>query len=145
MKPLTSVHVVNYSCGNCGEEEEHAKLCSSCKAPMRIIQVVELYGEEADEFLQNLKQQSQTEEKHKGVSSIQYDDSVVGINEDDIEEVEDPGVDDGLELGDIYPDEDDDEKKSRYVGDIGDDFESALDILDQEDEDDDDLTDLPEL
>ncbi len=143
VKPLNSVHVIHYSCSNCGEEEEYAKLCSPCKAPMRVIQVVELYGEEADEYLAKLNQKKELSESKENSSSVQYDDSVLGISEEeeDFEEDEKKSDVEKVALGDIFPDE---ENKKNYVSDLGDDFEAALDVLDQED-DDEDIEDLPEL
>jgi hypothetical protein len=142
VKPLNSVHVIHYSCSNCGDEEEYAKLCSSCKAPMRVIQVVELYGEEADEYLEKLNQKEESSKKKENSGGVQYDDSVLGMSEEeDFESDEGKSDVDDVALGDIFPDE---EGKKNYVDDLGDDFEAALDILDQE-EDDEDIEDLPEL
>ena len=138
VRPLTSVHVVHYACTNCGEEEEDVQLCSACKAPSRVIKVTELYGEEATEYLETLKKEPAKEAS--GIQSEQYDDSILGVGG---EEVVGEGAVDNVALGEIFP-ESEDSKDKNYVEDLGDDFESALDILDQED-DDEDLEDLPEL
>ncbi len=144
MKPLVSVHVVHYSCSNCGEEIEEAKMCKECSAPMRVIQVVELYGDEANEFLENLKTSSEKKEEKVNVCEVQFDESVMGA---DVEEEEDFVETDDLELGEIFPDEDDDSAKGKtFVDDLGDDFEAALGVLDQEEEElGEDIGDLPEL
>lgn len=55
VKPMITVQIINYHCSNCGEEVEEVKLCSSCKAPMRVIQVTEKYGAEAEKYLEDLK------------------------------------------------------------------------------------------
>ena len=147
MKPLVSVHVVHYSCSNCGEEMEEVKMCKECNAPMRVIQVVELYGNEANEYLENLKENSEKKEEKKKVGGIEFDDSVIGAEAEGLE-VEEESIDDGdeVELGEIFPDEDEEGGSKKYVGDMGEDFEAALDILDQEDEElGDDIEDLPEL
>ncbi len=138
MKPLISVHVVHYSCSNCGEEIEEVKMCKECSAPMRVIQVAELYGEEAEEYLETLKENSKKNLPKEKSPVIQFDEDI------EIEE-EEEGLSDDVELGEIFP-EDDSLPNKTYVDDLGDDFEAALDILDQEDEDfSDDIDDLPEL
>lgn len=147
MKPLVSVHVVHYSCSNCGEETEEVRMCKECSAPTRVIQVAELYGEEANEYLEKLKEGQKSREKESKVSGLQFDDSISGFQTEE-EEVEEIDGTDEVELGEIFPEEEDDEKNpgKKYVSDLGDDFEAALDILDQEDDDlGDDIEDLPEL
>jgi len=144
VKPLVSVHVVHYACSNCGDEIEEVKMCSACNAPMRVIQVVELYGDEANEYLENLREKEKDVKKEQKVNGVQFDESVSGSDVGDEGDVS-TGVDESLELGEIFPDEGDEEERT-YVGDLGDDFESALDILDQEDEElGEDIEDLPEL
>lgn len=142
MKPLVSVHVVHYSCTNCGEEKEEMKTCSECSAPMRVIQVAELYGDEANEYLESLKEESKNEPEDKKVSGVQFDDSVSGA------EVEEADLPEEVGLDDIYPEEKEKEGKAArktYIDDLGSDFEQALDILDQDDEGFDDVENLPEL
>jgi predicted RNA-binding Zn-ribbon protein involved in translation (DUF1610 family) len=53
--PRKSVHVVYFSCPHCGEEIEDIKLCRECGEPMRVINVVEKFGEEAEKRLEELK------------------------------------------------------------------------------------------
>ena len=145
MKPLVSVHVVHYACANCGEETEEVKMCKECNAPMRVIQVVELYGDEANEYLDSLKETSEKKQEKK-VGGVEFDDSVSGAEAEGLE-IEEESLDDTdeVELGEIFPEEEDGEQKA-YVGDLGDDFEAALDILDQEDDElGEDIEDLPEL
>jgi hypothetical protein len=148
MKPLVSLHVVHYSCTNCGEETEEVKMCDACNAPMRVIQVVELYGDEANEYLEDLKEQASKNVKKEKVSEVQFDSSVTGADVDSLGEEDVLDDADDIELGEIFPEDDEEEEgsKKKYVNDLGDDFEAALDILDQEDEDmPDDIEDLPEL
>lgn len=57
VKQMITVQIVHYHCANCGDEIEEVKLCTSCKAPMRVIQVTEKYGAEAEKFLEELKKQ----------------------------------------------------------------------------------------
>ena len=56
--PRKSVHVVYVSCPHCGEEIEDIKLCPDCGEPMRVINVVEKFGEEAEKLLEELKKKS---------------------------------------------------------------------------------------
>lgn len=149
MKPLVSIHVVHYSCSNCGEEIDEVKMCKDCNAPMRVIQVAELYGDEANEYLDNLKEVDKSKTPEQKVSTVQFDESVSGL-QDEESETEDKSVfdndNDNVELAEIFPEEEGGSEKRTYVGDLGDDFEAALDTLDQEDEDiGDDIEDLPEL
>lgn len=148
MKPLVSVHVVHYSCSNCGEEIDEVKMCKDCNAPMRVIQVAELYGDEANEYLDNLKEAEKSKAPEKKSSTMQFDDSVSGEESEDLglEEEAVPEDNDDVELGEIFPEEEEGDERRTYVGDLGDDFEAALDVLDQEDEDlEDDVENLPEL
>lgn len=147
MKPLVSVHVVHYSCSNCGEETQEVKMCNECSAPMRVIQVAELYGDEANEYLENLKQEETKESKDKSVGGVQFDDSVSGVEQEELDsESVEPEEEDDVELAEIFPEEEDDNSRRTYVGDLGDDFETALEELDKEDDDlGDDVEDLPEL
>lgn len=55
VRSVITVQVIHYCCSNCGEEIEEMKSCPSCKAPMRVLQVKELYGDEATKFLESLK------------------------------------------------------------------------------------------
>ena len=147
MKPLVSIHVVHYSCSNCGEEKEEVKMCNDCNAPMRVIQVAELYGEEANEYLDNLKEVEKDKPSERKASTLQFDESVSGAESEESESTEETTQDaDDVELAEIFPEEEDGNERRTYVGDLGDDFEAALDVLDQEDEDlGDDVEDLPEL
>ncbi len=147
MKPLVSIHVVHYSCSNCGEEVDEVKMCKDCNAPMRVIQVAELYGDEANEYLDNLNEAEKRKLPEKKVGTMQFDDSVSGEETEEFGVEEESGqASDDVELAEIFPEEEDEDGRRTYVGDLGDDFEAALDVLDQEDEDlEDDVENLPEL
>ena len=47
-----SVHVVFFSCAECGEEVDEIKICPECGKPMKVIDVVEKFGEDADRYLE---------------------------------------------------------------------------------------------
>lgn len=55
VRSVVTVQVIHYCCSNCGEEIEEMKTCPSCKAPMRVLQVKELFGDEATKFLDSIK------------------------------------------------------------------------------------------
>lgn len=151
MKPLVSLHVVNYSCPNCGEEVEEVKMCAGCKAPMRVIKTMELYGDEANQYLETLKEGDKKKAIKNDNGGVQFDDSVIGADADEIESVDEKidstEEDNGLELGEIYPDSDDGASERKYnIGELDSDFEEALGFLDQEDDDiPEDMKGLPEL
>lgn len=153
VKPLVSVHVVHYACSNCDEESEEVKMCKECNAPSRVIKVSELYGQEATDYLDNLKEEKENLKKKKApsVSGVQFDDSVSGAETDDYEEEtfskEEKAEEEDVALSEIFPEEEEEYgEKKKFVDDLGDDFEAALDVLDQEDEGlDSDVEDLPEL
>jgi hypothetical protein len=148
MKPLVSLHIIHYSCPNCGEEVEEVKMCKGCNAPMRVIKTVELYGDEANEYLDNLQETNKKETVEKKTRSVEFDDSVIGSESDELAINEDEESS-SLELGEIFPEQEDDDENSErkyVVGDLGADFEEALGFLDQEDDEiSDDMKDLPEL
>lgn len=150
-KKINSIHIVVFACSNCGEEFEELRLCKECKSPMKVIQVVEKFGSEAEEYLAKLKKDGvwdDTSVRPKdhddvhdgGVSSKsdELDDIDIRIaGEDDIVESDD------LVLEDIYPDDDSSGAVKPGKADL--DWADALDKLDEE-EDTSDLGDgLPEL
>lgn len=147
VKSLLSVHVVHYTCANCGEEHEEVKLCTACKAPMKVIQVVELFGEDAAKYLDQLKKGKKEEELNRNLSARQFDDTVLGAESEEMDKevhvTEEPAAEevDSSGLTDIFPD--DGEVHASAVADDMD-FADALDILDQE-ETSEDIEDIPEL
>ncbi|KKR05766.1 MAG: hypothetical protein UT34_C0002G0273 [candidate division WS6 bacterium GW2011_GWF2_39_15] len=138
--PVKSIHVVVYACTNCGEEVEELKLCKECNSPMKVIQVFEKFGEDADKYLSQLKKEGEwdadsvTPKKAHAVNDG-------GIDSDDLEELDIPikGIaDDPFEeekvdvddLTDIFPD---DGQTAGVEPDV--DFQKALSALDEEEED----------
>ena len=161
VKPLKSIQIVVFSCGNCGEEIEELKLCPDCKAPMRVVQVIEKYGDDAEAYLRALKGKITEEEivsdsdvadldksedlSHGIVSSKELDDlDAKDGNTDNLVE----GLDEGID--EIFPD-DSAGGSSPVTKDK--DFEEALKALDEEEEapsydgfgGGDDNDELPEL
>ena len=137
VKATTSVHVVIFSCSNCTHEVEELKLCSECGKPMRVINVVEKFGEEADELIQKLKKDI------KGEDFVAIDEDapvIIKLSEED--HIEEEKEEDSGALGVIFPD-DDQTNTSSEGADI--DFMDALEKLDEEDEDPGEFNELPEL
>lgn len=158
-KAINSIHIVLFTCPNCGEEFEELRLCQECKSPMKVIQVIEKFGAEADEYLAKLKKEGvwedtsvrpKKEEKHDGGISATDDDELDDIDikiagergEDHEEEDDDEDKDEEVELIEIFPEDDDDKNAPKSHN--SDDLKDILDKLDEEDTEDVDAT-LPEL
>ena len=149
-----SVHVVFFSCPDCGEETEHIQLCPDCSKPMRVIDVVEKFGDEADAFLMKVQERIENGTlKKDDLISIDEDEQpnvIVLANDDSLDDG--AVVDDGVDtLGDILPDDEDDEKVTSSAPEGLTDLDDIVAELDKEEDDDfplvDDLGDegLPEL
>jgi hypothetical protein len=137
IKPVNSIHIVVYACSNCGEELEELKLCNECNSPMKVIQVLEKYGDEADQYLEKLKKEGnwdadavqpkkKAETDDGGISADEIDNldiPITGVHEEEEEE--------SVALGDIFPD---DEESSSKPANKDIDFMEALEKLDEEDE-----------
>jgi predicted RNA-binding Zn-ribbon protein involved in translation (DUF1610 family) len=143
-----SVHVVFYSCPDCGDEVEHIEFCSKCDKEMGVIDVVQKFGSEAQEIIEKLKaltslQKEENEEESPNIIIISEDDEeIVNGSDDDENTITEEEV---LELDDIF--EDSDERASDNSVDISD-LTSKLDESDEENTFDDldiDPEDLPEL
>jgi len=147
-----SVHVVFFSCPDCGEETEHIQLCPDCSKPMRVIDVVEKFGEDAEGFLQRIQEKIENGTLKKddliAVDEEEQPNVIVLADEDSLDDG--AVVDDGVDtLGDIFPD--DDEKIASSAQEGLTDLDDIVAELDKEEDDDfplvDDLGDegLPEL
>lgn len=158
--PKKSVHVVYLSCPHCGEEVEDIKLCTECGEPMRVINVVEKFGEEAEKLLEELKKKSpnksEDEEEEEYVTTDEEEPNIILMGGEDTH-VDDGGIDPtstdddgGLDV--IFPDDSDNEDAHPKVEALGDDeLSKALEQLDEEeDTTSDDFSfgddgDIPEL
>jgi len=149
-----SVHVVFFSCPDCGEETEHIQLCPDCSKPMRVIDVVEKFGEDADAFLKKVQEKIENGTLKKddliSVDEEEQPNVIVLADEDSLDDG--AVVDDGVDtLGDIFPDDEDDEKVTSSAPEGLTDLDDIVAELDKEEDDDfplvDDLGDegLPEL
>jgi len=152
--PRKSVHVVYYSCPNCQEEIEEIKLCS-CGEPMKVINVVEKFGEEAEKYISNGKKNGNgaEEEEEEYVDTEKEEPNIILMDEGAHlnDEGIDPTKDDDMGLDVIFPDDDHDDSAPKAEVPVDDELSKALEQLDSEEEDvtaDDfgfDGEDIPEL
>ena len=149
-----SVHVVFFSCSNCGEEVEYIQFCPDCGKPMRVIDVVEKFGSEAEEMIKKIedrlaKDTSNTQEKEFTEIVDEIEPEIVTL--DDSVQEEDVVVAEGIDtLDDIFPDDDADIDSKAIKPDASlSDLDDIVAELDKEDDDFslDDFGDdgLPEL
>jgi hypothetical protein len=105
---------------------------------MKVIQVIEKYGQEADEYLEQLKKEGNWDANAVTPKKKEVDDG--GISSDEIDHLDIPitGLheeeeedDEPVGLGEIFPDDDESPAKPASK-DI--DFMEALEKLDEEDE-----------
>lgn len=131
---VKSVHVVYLSCPNCGEEEEHVVFCSNCSQPMKVINVVEKFGEEAEEFMKklNLKKKLESDEVDSMDDDIDETPNVIILSDDEHIDA-DGSIEDGgeVDLGVIFPSDNEEESPA---GTPDPDLTEALEQLDEEDE-----------
>ncbi len=138
-----SVHVIFLSCPHCGNEIDHIELCPDCGEAMRVIDVVEKFGEDAERFLKRVEKR-----KENGNKKIEEDDDdyvsidkeepniILMGNEEGLDDVGiDPSKDDDGSLDVIFPDEEEGARKE-VIAEADDDLTKALDQLDSEDEED---------
>jgi hypothetical protein len=146
-----SVHVIFYSCPECGHDKEHVEFCEKCGKEMRVIDVVEKFGSEAQEIIEKVKSLKaksieQDDDDDDGPNIIimsDEDEDVINGDDDDENTITEEEV---MELDDIF--EDSDERTTDSSVDISD-LASKLDEGDDEENTFEDLDidpeDLPEL
>ncbi|MBP5204196.1 hypothetical protein J6Z48_00960 [bacterium] len=156
-----SVHVVFYSCPHCSHEMDDIKFCPVCDEPMRVIDVVDKFGEDAEKFI--ARAQKRLSQKKPVISDYADDDDYVGVDKeepniilmgDEKDNLDDGGIDPSIDddggLDVIFPD--DTPYTPAESMDTDDDLSKALEQLDTEE--DEDITaedfgfedgDIPEL
>lgn len=153
--PQKSVHVVYYSCPNCQEEENEVKLCK-CGEPMKVINVVEKFGAEAEKYLERLKKKSikpEEEEEEDYVETSKEEPNIILMDQNaNLDDAGiDPTKDDDMGLDVIFPDDEHEDAAPKEALPADDELSKALEQLDSEEEDvsaDDfgfDGEDIPEL
>ena len=141
-----SVHVVFFSCAECGEEVDEIKICPECGKPMKVIDVVEKFGEEADRFLERLEKRKKKGEDGESVSMTEEDEDLemdkeepniilLGVDDDTLDDGIDPFDNtDDASLDVIFPDEGGDSTQHVEDASLDDDLAKALEQLDAEEE-----------
>jgi len=137
-----SVHVVFFSCAHCGDEIEDIKLCPGCGEPMKVIDVVEKFGEDAEKFLAQVKKNMPTtseDEEEEEYVSIDKEQPNIILMGGASSNLDDGGIDptasedDGLEI--IFPDDGDGEDALPKVEALDDgELSKALEQLDEEED-----------
>ena len=97
-KKVAKVQLVLYACTHCDNEIEEVKICPLCKNPMRVIEVKEIFGEEAEKLL---------EEVSANIAMADNIDSLGGF-EETMDDAEDDADWLPTSLSTIYPDSGDD-------------------------------------
>lgn len=139
--PRKSVHVVFFSCAHCGEEIDDIKLCPDCGEPMKVIDVVEKFGEDADRFLKRVskrleeKRSGSEEEEEEDFESVEKEEpNIILMGGDDVvDDGIDPAAEDDGSLDVIFPDEEEDAPRVDNVA-VDDDLTKALEQLDSEED-----------
>jgi len=131
-----SVHVVFFSCPDCGEETHHVEICAGCGTPMRVIDVVEKFGEEAEKFLKKVEDSINAETEDDKLGEDEPNIILMGDNDNVVDDAgidpeQQDSYDDGLDV--IFPS--DDEEDTTPKGSADADLASALEMLDSEEED----------
>lgn len=140
--PRTSVHVVYLSCPHCGEEIEDIKLCPECGKPMKVIDVVEKFGEEAEKLLEELrkntpkKNDEEEEEDYVGIDKEEPNIILMG-GDTSIDDggIDPAAVDEDAGLDVIFPDDGENSDAGTPPEALADDdLTKALDQLDEEED-----------
>ncbi len=137
-----SVHVIFLSCPHCGNEIDDIRLCPECNEPMKVIDIVEKFGDDAERFLERAKKRlekskenySQEEEEEEFDSIDKEEPNIILMGDENLED--DGGIDATVQVDDgsldvIFPDDD---ESSKPVIPAGDDLTKALEQLDTEEE-----------
>ena len=140
-----SVHVIYLSCPHCSFETDNIKLCPQCNEPMKVIDVVEKFGDDADRFLERLKKRKENGTEIESVSGLETEEGIVEIDKEEpniilmgADESLDEGIDpvtdaDDASLDVIFPDDDEEVVEHQPIS-ADDDLAKALDQLDSEEE-----------
>jgi hypothetical protein len=131
----SKIYTVLITCPSFGQGIDEIDLTEGFRTPARVVEVVEGSVEDTDKMLERLGEEG-------GLTFLLGEGTVTGNGESKLEkgaprssDMED-AADDVMTLGDIYPDDDDNDNVEADM-----DFMSALDKLDEED----DLSELSDL
>lgn len=140
-----SIHVVYLSCPHCSHEMDDVKLCPECSEPMRVIDVVEKFGEDAERFIKRLEKRKEQGKNGESISSTDQEEEAEEIDSEEPNIIllgVDDSIDDGIDPFDggddhsldvIFPD---DSGSTEDVGAVSadDDLAMVLEQLDSEEE-----------
>jgi len=129
----------DFSCADCGEEVDEVKVCPECGKPMKVIDVVEKFGEEAEAYLTKIvavKKNRSEEEEYVSIDKEEPNIILMG-GDDDLTDDDgiDPSKDDGEGLDVIFPDDDHDDTAPKAEVLVDEELSKALEQLDSEEED----------
>jgi hypothetical protein len=139
-----SVHVVFFSCQNCGEETDYIQFCPDCGKAMRVIDVVEKFGDDAQEFIKKIedRQAENATNRETNFTDIVDDNTepniIVLSDNDSQENFDDGAIEDVASLDEIFPDDGDSDIK--ISGGISEDLSDLDDIVAELDKEDDDFS-----
>ena len=137
-----SVHVVFLSCPHCGTEKDHIEMCGECDEAMRVIDVVEKFGEDAERFLKRSEKRNAGEKVQDDEDYVSIDNeepNIILMGDDGVLNGDngiDPTNDDDADIGVIFPDDDEDGERKQVEIEADDDLTKALEQLDSEEDDD---------
>ena len=78
-----SVHVIYLSCPHCSFETDDIKLCPQCNEPMKVIDVVEKFGDDAERFLERINKRRENGTEIESVSGLEIEEGVVEIDKEE--------------------------------------------------------------
>jgi hypothetical protein len=136
-----SVHVVFLSCPHCSAERDHIEMCTECGEPMKVIDVVEKFGDDAERFLKRALERmkgKKVEDDEEYISIDKEEPNIILMGDDGALNGDngiDPNDDDEASIDVIFPDDDEEERKEVVV-EADDDLTKALEQLDSEEDDD---------
>ncbi len=137
-----SIHVVYLSCPHCSNEIDDVKLCPECGEAMKVIDVVEKFGEEAEKFLERIEKRKKngtdgkvSSEEEELVEIDKEEPNIILMGNDDLDDggidpTEDEAGEGNLDV--IFPDDDSAPRVENLSAD--DDLTKALEQLDSEEE-----------
>ena len=136
-----SVHVVFFSCQNCGEEEDYIQFCPDCGKPMRVINVVEKFGDDAEEFIAKIEDrlaQNGNGKENNSIETVEDEEpNIIVLDEHEHAEGESL-VDEVDALEEIFPDDSDSDIKA--IDGQENEFSDLEDIVAELDKEDDDFS-----
>ena len=140
-----SIHVVFFSCPHCGDETDYVNICPECGEPMKVIDVVEKFGDDAERFLErarkrlneNTRKNPDSEDDFESIDNEEP--NIILMGDENLEE--DAGIDPAVEIDDgsldvIFPEDEEEDVVPKATVSPDDDLAKALEQLDSEEDED---------